>query len=200
MQKAIPMKYFFICTLFFLSCLLSACKEDVYTPKPKGYYRIELPQHAYQSFDTNYPYQFEYSKYAFILPDKSKNSEPYWINMVYPSLNATVFVSYKQADDNIDTMINDSKKFVSEQIKKADDIIEYYIYDSVNHVYGTSYDILGNQVACPYQFWLTDKDKHFFRAALYFNHTPNNDSLSPVIDYIKTDIVHLMETFRWKKQ
>lgn len=194
------MKIFSFCTLIVCFFLFFSCKNEVYTPKPKGYFRIELPKHAYQSFDTVFPYRFEYSNYAFIFPDKSKFSEPYWINIIYPSFNATIFVSYKHVNHNINTMITDSKTFVSNQIKKADDIVEYYIYDSINHVYGTSYDILGTNVACPYQFWLTDNEKHFFRAALYFNHAPNNDSLQPVIDYIKIDLLHLIETFSWKNK
>lgn len=192
------MKYFFTFNLFFLLAILVSCNEDVYTPKPKGYYRIELPEHSYQSFDTTYPYQFEYSTYANILFDNSAKAEPYWIYVVYPSFNATLYVSYRRVYDNIDTIVGDSRAFVSDQIKKADDILENHIYDTINQIYGTSYDILGTHVACPYHFWLTDREKHFFRASLYFNHTPNNDSIAPVIEYIKTDMLHLLETFYWK--
>ena len=175
-----------------------ACREEVNTPRPIAYYRIELPDHSYRLFDTLYPYQFEYSKLSYITAVKNPDHEPYWINIVYPSFNANLFVSYKKVSTNIDTLINDSKSFVSAQIQKADDIIEYHIYDSLLNVYGISYDIQGTNVACPYQFWLTDNKSHFFRASLYFNHTPNNDSAAPVIDYIKKDMMHLIETFSWK--
>lgn len=191
------MKYFVI-VLTTAMCLFTACHNEVNTPKPKGYYRIELPPHAYKSFDTTYAYKFEYASIAFIVPYENPNSERYWINIVYPSLNATIHISYKKVNHNIDTMITDSKSFVFGQIKKAEDIIEYHIYDTINKVYGIAYDILGKNVACPYQFWLTDYESNFFRGALYFNQTPNNDSLSPAITYIKEDILHLLETFSWK--
>ncbi len=183
-----------------ITSLLISCEEKVYTPKPKAYYRMEFAPHSYQTFDTTYPYQFEYSKIAMILPDNTNQAETYWINIVYPNLNANIYVSYKKVTNNLDTLINDSKNFVTGQIKKAEDIIEYHIIDTINNVYGTAYEILGKNVACPYQFWLTDNESHFFRGALYFNETPNNDSLSPAIDYIKTDILHLFETFTWKNK
>ena len=193
------MKYLLLICLVIPSLFIS-CEEKVYTPKPKAYYRMEFAPHSYQAFDTTYPYQFEYSKIAMILPDNTNQGEPYWINIVYPGLNANIYVSYKKVTNNLDTLINDSKNFVTGQIKKAEDIIEYHIIDTVNNVYGIAYEILGKNVACPYQFWLTDNKSKFFRGALYFNQTPNNDSLSPDIDYIKTDILHLFETFSWKNQ
>jgi gliding motility-associated lipoprotein GldD len=101
-----------------------ACREEVHTPRPIAYYRIELPDHSYRLFDTLYPYQFEYSKLSYITAVKNPDHEPYWINIVYPSFNANLFVSYKKVSTNIDTLINDSKSFVSAQIQKADDIIE----------------------------------------------------------------------------
>ncbi len=192
------MKHLFFTLILTIACVFIACQEEAYTPKPKGYYRIELPSHSYVLFDTTFPYQFEYARIAVVLPDKNEHSEPYWANIIYPSLNAVIYISYKTGNQNIEDLINDSKTFVSGQIKKAEDIIEYHIHDTINKVYGTSYDIIGSDVACPYQFWLTDKEAHFFRAALYFNHTPNNDSLQPVINYIKKDILHLINTFEWK--
>ncbi|MGI6292595.1 MAG: gliding motility lipoprotein GldD [Bacteroidales bacterium] len=192
------MKYLFLIVIVSMGSIFFSCQEEVNVPKPKGYYRIELPPHNYTLFDTTYPYQFEYASMAVILPDQSENAEPYWANMIYPSLNAVIYISYKPVHHDIETLINDSKTFVSGQIKKADDIVEYHVYDTINKVYGISYDIIGTDVASPYQFWLTDKESHFFRAALYFNHTPNNDSLQPVIQYIKEDILHLINTFKWK--
>jgi gliding motility-associated lipoprotein GldD len=64
-------------------------------------------------------------------------------------------------------------------------------------VYGILYDIKGNS-ASSLQFYLTDSSRHFFRGALYFNVQPNKDSLAPVIDYFREDIIYLIETFSWK--
>ena len=43
-----------------------------------------------------------------------------------------------------------------------------------------------------------DGTKNFVRGALYFNVTPNKDSLAPVLKFINHDIVHMMETFKWE--
>ncbi|NOZ45910.1 MAG: gliding motility lipoprotein GldD, partial [Chlorobi bacterium] len=66
-----------------------------------------------------------------------------------------------------------------------------------DNVYGILYDIKGN-AASSINFFVTDSTQHFLRGALYFNSKPNKDSLAPVVDFIRKDIVHLMETFKWK--
>lgn len=170
----------------------------MYTPKPKSYYRIELPKAVYQKWDTNYPYSFEYSKYAEVLTDNSPNAEPYWVNLHYPLWNVTLFISYKSVKNNLPQLIDDAIFFTTKQIPKADDMIESEVCDSINDIYGTVYEITGKHVACTYQFWLTDKEKHFFRGALYFNVVPNNDSIAPVLEYVKKDMEHLIHTFAWK--
>ena len=48
------------------------------------------------------------------------------------------------------------------------------------------------------QFWITDSTTHYVRGALYFNVAPNPDSIAPVDEYIREDIRHLIESFRWK--
>ena len=65
-------------------------------------------------------------------------------------------------------------------------------------MHGILYDLKGN-TASNVQFVLTDSTKHFFRGALYFNNVPNKDSIAPMSDYIREDIIHIMESFEWKK-
>jgi len=74
---------------------------------------------------------------------------------------------------------------------------EYLNYEK--DVYGTTFDIQGD-VACNYMFYLTDTTNYFFTGSLYFEVAPNYDSLQPVIDYLKSDIIHLVETFEWKNE
>jgi gliding motility-associated lipoprotein GldD len=81
---------------------------------------------------------------------------------------------------------------------KASGIKQIVIKDNARKVYGLVYEINGLGTASPYQFYLTDSTRHFLRGALYFDVIPNNDSLAPVITYVKTDIQHLIETLRWK--
>jgi gliding motility-associated lipoprotein GldD len=173
--------------------------NDVPVPKPKGYHRICFPEKKYQLFDTTYPYSFEYPVYSKIEFDKTNSKGPYFINLLFPSYQGTVYISYKTIRKNLDTLIEDSHTFVNKHIPKATSINRKVYINDAEKVYGLTFDIEGTGAASPYQFYLTDSTTHFFRAALYFNHVPNNDSLAPVIDFIKADLSHLIETFKWKK-
>jgi len=57
---------------------------------------------------------------------------------------------------------------------------------------------LEGEVPSQYQFHVSDSAKHFLRGALYFKTATQNDSLRPVIDYIKQDVRHLLETLEWE--
>jgi len=176
--------------------LFLACGEEFYTPKPRGYFRIDIPDTTYTPLEGKYPYFFEHSNRAVI--DSLEKREKYWINLEYPDLNATLHITYKCMDTiDLTDLINDSRTLVFKQIVKADDILESHILDTATNLYGKIYETLGNDAACSFQFWVTDRQKHFFRGSLYLNQVPQNDSLAPVINYLKNDLMHLIKTFRW---
>jgi gliding motility-associated lipoprotein GldD len=176
---------------------LAACTSD-FTPKPRGYIRIDLPKKSYQIFDTVFPYTFEYPVYAKIIPDSSRMTEPYWINILYTPYHAQLHFSYKVIRDNLKQYLEDSRTLVNKHIPKASAIQQREYVNAENKVYGLVYDIKGSDAASTYQFYLTDSVSKFVRGALYFNLVPNNDSLEPVIGYLKEDIQHMITTFRWK--
>ena len=180
-----------------LSMMFQGCNED-YTPKPRGYFRIDFPEHEYIRFDTTYPYTFEYPIYAKIIPDTRPSSEPFWINIDFPQYQGRIHISYKSVKGNLNVFLEDSRTFVVKHIPKADAINDSLIYRPEDQVYGLVYYIEGVQAASPCQFFVTDSTEHFLRGALYFNVPPNNDSLAPVIDFIREDIRHILRTFRWK--
>jgi gliding motility-associated lipoprotein GldD len=177
--------------LFFTSC------EEAYTPKPKAYYRISLPEKKYQSYSNNCPYKFDYPVYARVVADSRPNSEKCWINIDYPAFDARVHISYKEIKNNLATYIEDSRSLTYKHIVKAADIREDIIIDDSSKVYGLMYDVTGN-AASHMQFYLTDSTQHFLRGSLYFNSAPNYDSILPVLEFIKKDIYHMMNTFEWK--
>ncbi len=177
--------------------IIAGCDRD-YTPKPRGYFRIDFPEKAYTRFDTTYPYTFEYPVYARIIPDTRPSSEPYWINIDFPAYNGRIHVSFKAVEGNLNKFMEDSRTFVVKHIPKADAINDSLIYRPEDRVFGLVYFIEGSQAASTCQFILTDSTSHFLRGALYFNVQPNNDSLAPVIGFIQEDIRHMIRTFRWK--
>lgn len=173
-----------------------SCDQN-YTPLPRGYFRIDLPEHTYKLSDTTLPYYFEYPVYTYLQSSPQNPDQKYWLNVEYPQFKATVFLSYKEIDNNLITYLEDSYTLVSKHIPRAEDIQDSLIVDRVRNVYGLTYKIKGSGAASPYQFFVTDSASHFVRGALYFNIVPNNDSLEPVIDFIRTDIEHLVNTIKW---
>jgi gliding motility-associated lipoprotein GldD len=61
----------------------------------------------------------------------------------------------------------------------------------------TIYELDGD-VPSQIQFTVSDSTKHFLRAALYFRTATKNDSLAPVISYIKEDAIELINSLEWK--
>jgi gliding motility-associated lipoprotein GldD len=188
-----------ILPFFFLIFLLTCSCSDSYAPKPRGFFRIDLPERKYQLFDSAFPYSFEYPVYAGISADSSKMAEPYWINLGYERFHATLHLSYKVINGNLAQYLNDAHTLVNKHIPKANAIAQREFVDRAHKVYGLVYDIRGADAASSCQFYLTDSVSNFVRGALYFNMVPNNDSLAPVIDFIRVDLEHMISTFRWKK-
>jgi gliding motility-associated lipoprotein GldD len=168
-----------------------------HTPKPRGYFRIDLPEKTYKYFDNpEYPYTFKYPDIAQITL-KTEKQDSFWVDIVYPGFNASIYGSYKKIDNNFREIAEDSRTFVFKHISKADGITEQPFENPEKNVYGVLYEIKGN-TASSTQFVLTDSTRHFFRGALYFNNPPNKDSIAPVVDFIREDIIVLMETMEWK--
>lgn len=185
---------FFIVLMFLI---VGSCKHDYY-PKPRGYFRIGLPEKNYIRFDTSYPYSFEYPDYAKTVVDDDPNTESYWINIVFPQFKGKIHISYKKINNNLAEYLEDSRTLVLKHIPKASSIANKQYENPEQRVFGLTYDISGTEVASPYQFYLTDSVKNFIRGALYFKTVPNNDSLAPVIKFIEADISHMIETFKWR--
>jgi len=192
--------YFFanILLLFIIAFAIGGCQDD-FQPKPRGYFRIQLPEKEYVAF---HPQDYPYS---FLLPVYARVSKPgflaekYWINIDYPRFQARLHISYKPIHENLDTLLNDMHNMMNKHIPKANAIDEKMFINDELRIYGMAYDIKGPEAASPYQFYLTDSTQHFLRGALYFNFTPNNDSLKPIIEYLEKDIQKLIESTRWEK-
>jgi len=176
--------------------ILGGCKRK-YTPKPRAYSRIDLPEKNYKTLDSIFPYKFKYPSYTELKKDNSAHSEKYWINIEYPELNGKIHISYKTVNNNIDQLLEDTRKLAYKHTIKADAINERMFVKQEKKVYGILYEIEGN-AASSVQFFLTDSVKHYLRGALYFNTEPNKDSLAPVLNFVKEDIIVLIESFEWK--
>lgn len=205
--------------LFFLLIILVWGCNSPYTKKRTGYYKIDFPERAYQAFyEPGYPYSFEYPVYAKIIKDSSlfDTNDPYWINVDFPDFNGKIFISYKQIGGlstykvkspngtyRDSTSKNEFMQLVNDayNLSYKNDIKAYAIDDSIMHtpngLTGIYFSLSGN-VATAHQFFLSDTTQHFLRGALYFNATPNEDSLAPVNDFLQQDLKHIINTMKWK--
>ncbi|MRX47625.1 gliding motility lipoprotein GldD [Pedobacter puniceum] len=176
-----------------------ACNQPHYSPKPRGYFRIEFPEKQYQTFSSSAPFQFEYPVYAYMYPDSSKNAKSNWYNLTFPTFNARLHISYYPigSQQEFIQLTEDSRKLAFKHTVKATGIDEALITNKQDKVYGIYYTISGN-TASANQFFLTDSTNHYLRAALYFNEKPQQDSIQPVIDFIKRDMDKMIKTFKWK--
>jgi len=193
MRSNISIFVIFISILLFVT---QACKE-VYTPKPHGYLRTDFPQKEYKLLDTIYPYSFDYPVYSYIESDNSKGAEAYWSNLIIPKFDAIIYLSYKNIENNLQILEEDSRKLAYKHSIKADAINTTVWNSEEDQVYGVLYEIKGD-VASQLQFYLTDSTKHFVRGAFYFNLKPNKDSLAPSLEFLKQDVNHLIESFKWE--
>jgi gliding motility-associated lipoprotein GldD len=192
----------FILLLFL--CTAYSCRE-VPVPKPKGYFRIDLPEKQYIEFKhqpgsmVNIPFSFEYPAYGHMSFQPEKSDEPGWFNIEFPAYKAKIYLTYKDVQNDFASLMEQTYKMnVKNHISKADAINEQPFVDQENKVFGILYDLKGN-TASAVQFYVTDSVSHYLRGSLYFSAEPDADSLAPVIAFFREDIIHLIETLRWKK-
>lgn len=175
---------------------LMGCQTE-YLPKPRGYNRFDLPEHRYLPSTDTLPYTFQYSEYARVLKDSSWISDKHWVEVHYPQYNANVHLTYKTVGNrgSLKEYLDDTYLLTAKHQIKA-----YAIDESITRTPDGKtvvYAELEGEVPSQFQFFTTDSARHFLRGALYFNTQVNNDSLRPAIEYIKVDIVHMMNTLKW---
>jgi len=178
-------------------CMFSSCGKTA-IPRPYGYFRVDLPAHTYRTIDTlNLPYRFDLPLNVRLVSHNSPG-EAYWIDLYYPKLNASIYCSYKPVKGNLMNLLEDTRKIVYKHSVRADGISEQPFDHHDKNVHGILYELKGN-TASSVQFILTDSTRNFFRGALYFNNVPNKDSIAPMANYIREDVIHIMESFEWKR-
>ena len=184
--------------LLFFSCVQ---KPEPPIPKPKGYFRLATPEAEYQHWDSVLPFTFEYSKYATLNFQKQKNNV-YWIDIHYCTLSAMFKMTCYPVKNNLHNLMWGEEEQVMFHVDRmmTDDIQYSIVNDENAKVYGRIYELEGKKVATPFKFWLTDSSRYFVQGSLYFNFAPNNDSLEPIINYLKRDALFMVETWKWKKK
>lgn len=173
--------------------LIISCSDDSVLPKPKAHLRLEYPKAIYEPFSYTY-FEFEKSKYSKIERVTDKK-----INLAYPFMKAKIYLTYNEVQQNLEELIRDAEKFTYKHTIKADEILTRNFINEEKSVFAT-FNMVTGEAASPIQFYATDSIKHFLTGSLYFYAHPNYDSIMPAIKYIQKDIIHLLETLKWKNK
>ena len=212
--------------LLLTATLFAACGGgDSYTPKPKGYMRIDMPEHKYWLVDTlplsdtlfwegdtmvaishdkpfnTFPIVFEANQCAEV-GEKDAPKGVTWIDITYPQWNGIIFLTYKplRRPSDLAAEVDTSYQLLSKHFDFSSGVDERQFVNEADRVYATTYRLSGQNVASTFQFWATDSVRHFLRGSLYIDCVPNNDSLAPVLEYLQQDLIHLVETMKWRQQ
>ncbi len=184
--------------ILIVAAAAGACDRE-YLPKPLGYNRLELPEPAYRPLPDTLPYSFEYSTHAHLLPDTSYVRERFWIEIYYPEIKSNIHITYKDLNNSeklLKEFMDDSYTLTAKHQIKA-----YAINEVITVTPSGKTAIIAElegEVPSQFQFTITDSAKNFMRGALYFNTKVQNDSLAPAIEYMKRDMLHIINTLEWK--
>lgn len=178
-----------------LTFMVFSCKDAI-VPKPKGYQRLELPEHTYEKITSECGFSWDIPTYSVMLPDSHPSAEKCWFNIYYKPFNATLHISYKPVTNRrkLIELMEDSRTMTYKHTVKADEIYEIMIGN--RYVQGMMYELSGS-TATNFQFYVTDTTKHFLRGSLYFNTQTNIDSILPALEHLKKDVVYMLESLRW---
>jgi gliding motility-associated lipoprotein GldD len=180
--------YFFI----FLNLVLISCQDDV-LPKPTSYLRLDYPEADYIGFVSKCPFVFDINASAAKNLEIKDNCD---ITVQYPEMKASVFLTYKKIDNNLEDLLRDAQNITYKHVIKADEIVEIPFMNHKDKVYGMFYEVGGN-AATNSQFYVTDSSRHFITGSVYFYTKPNFDSIMPASSYIRDDMKKMMESIRW---
>jgi len=184
--------------VLFLLILASCGDDELAIPKPPTYLRLELPEHSYKKYVSHCGYKFDAAS-IFKIKDVSDSSGNLMCHkdIDLGPLNGVIHFSFIEMVEPLSAYVNFANDKVDEHKLKATAIEDMNIIHPEHKVYGTFFELQGD-VASPFQFYLTDSTSKFVSGVVYFNSTPNYDSLKPSLDYLKVDLLQMMNSFEWK--
>ena len=176
------------------------CGDDP-IPKPNAYLKLQYPKADYKRTNISVPFTFDKNNFAKPVSDikSSENGNSISINIEYPQLKGTVYLTYKKVqENNLKNLLRDAQNLTLKHTQKADEINSNVFENEEKDVYGMFYEVGGN-AASQSQFYATDSTNHFLSGSLYFYAKPNYDSIYPAAIYLRNDIKRIMESLEWKE-
>ncbi|UZO81686.1 gliding motility lipoprotein GldD [Aquimarina sp. ERC-38] len=183
-----------IIILIVLMCF--GCQEEATNPKPRAMLGLTFPEATYNSLQTSCPYTFEHNNITVATAIDQKN--PCWLNISYPQLKATIYLSYYPVTNNLRSLLRDAQNITKEHMVKAD-AIKPEVYTNPDKRVFAEINKVSGDAASTTQFYATDSTSHFISGSVYFRAKPNYDSILPAAHYLYKDVVHLIETLEWEE-
>jgi gliding motility-associated lipoprotein GldD len=120
-------------TFLLLLFATSGCR-NVAVPKPRGHFRIDLPEKKYLTFNdqrskmNNMPFSFEYPAYGHLTFQLEGKAESGWFNIEFPAYRAKIYLTYRDVKNDLDSLLEQTYKIsVKYHMTKADAINEQVI-------------------------------------------------------------------------
>jgi gliding motility-associated lipoprotein GldD len=190
--------YNFTSLILLLTAITSCGGNEITIPKPPTYLRQDFPEHKYMKYQSNCNYSFDISSAYEVKDVLDKNEKTCHKDINLGPLNGMIHFSYIQMTEPLSKYVNFANDKVEEHKIKATGIEDFHILHPEKRVFGTFFELKGD-VASPFQFYLTDSTDRFVSGVVYFNSVPNYDSLKPSLEYVKTDLLKLVNSFQWEK-
>ena len=153
----------------------------------------DLPKKKFEQITVSNVYSFKKNFQA----NHEVDNERLWVTLNYEKLNAEILITHKKILNysELNEFVQESYKLIGRHQIKAESIIEKRVV-TPKKTHAILFEIKG-EVASPYQFITTDSTRNFLRAALYLDNPAANDSIMPVIEYLKNDVNHILNTLVW---
>ena len=193
------MNFKLVYILVFLFC---SCK-NVELPKPNAYLRLDYPSPTYKEIvlgTNNATIELNTASTLFTNIKSITNVNSVISKSIsYPLINAEIKLEYYNL--NKSNKLNDRLKYLNDftsiHLKKSSNSPQIQEFTNQNKkVYASIINIKGD-VTSPTQFYATDSVNNLIIGILNLKSKTKYDSVLPALDYIKTDIYHLIESVEW---
>lgn len=177
---------------------LGACSEPEQLPRRHGFHRIELPAETQQiRFESEAcPFTFSYPAGGRITRDRSDSC---WADINFPRYELKWHMTCRPvggAKLSYAEMFEEHRRLIYKHAKKATDIRTGEFDIPAGRV--IVHEVYGNVGAPAYYFVSDSNRQNVLTLTFYFQTALKNDSLAPVIDYMKAEVGRSLMSLQWQ--
>lgn len=183
--------------LFSLLDLACSSTPPAPLPRPMGYPRLDLPSDfGYDAFEEpGCSYSFTYPDFAQVSKFRSDSC---WVDIYFPPFDCTWHITYREPDKiamDRAFSLEEHRSLIYKHSKKASNIVNSPLAHP--NGYGNFYEVYGN-VGTPAQVFFSDStDTQIVMTSFYYNRSIQSDSLQPVSEFMKQELLKMVESIQW---